>query len=126
MSTYYIKALDTALLILYCSFIYWLSDQSSLATPMLFAHQDKLFHAGAYFLLAVFTLRAFRHGITSSPILLISSLVFCSLYGFSDEWHQSFVPGRMSDIADWMADTLGAGLFLGLYFMRSRRSRLRR
>lgn len=115
MSFYYIKALDITLLILYCTFIYWLSDQPSLPTPMLFPHQDKLFHAGAYFIMAAFVLRAFRHIIVSLSILMISSLIFSSLYGMSDEWHQSFVPGRMSDIADWAADTLGAILFLGLY-----------
>ena len=116
MSFYYIKALDITLLILYCTLIYWLSDQPSLPTPMLFPHQDKLFHTGAYFVLAAFVLRAFRHIIVSLPMLMISSLVFSSLYGLSDEWHQSFVPGRMSDIADWVADTAGAVLFLGGYY----------
>ena len=122
MSSHYIKALDITLLILYCTFIYRLSDQSSLPTPMLFPHQDKLFHAGAYFVLAVFTLRAFRHILLTLPVLIISSLVFSSLYGMSDEWHQSFVPGRMSDIADWAADTVGAVLFLGLYVWYRQRS----
>ena len=117
MSIYYIKALDTTLLILYCTFIYWLSDQPSLPTPMLFPHQDKLFHAGAYFVMAGFALRAFRYHTTSLPKLIISSLIFCSLYGMSDEWHQSFVPGRMSDVVDWIADTVGGMLFLGLYYL---------
>lgn len=122
MTEYYSKALDTVLLILYCTFIYWLSDQPSLPTPMLFPHQDKLFHAGAYFVLAAFVLRAFRHIIASLPMLMISSLVFSSLYGLSDEWHQSFVPGRMNDIADWAADTAGVLLFLGLYVWYRQRS----
>ena len=117
MSHHYIKALDAILLILYCSFIYWLSNQPSLPTPMLFPHQDKFFHAGAYFVMAVFALRAFRYYTTSLPKLFISSLIFCSLYGMSDEWHQSFVPGRMSDVADWVADTAGVVLFLGLYYL---------
>ena len=30
-----------------------------------------------------------------------------ALYGASDEWHQSFVPGRMVSVGDWVADTLG-------------------
>ncbi|WP_138120885.1 VanZ family protein [Bathymodiolus heckerae thiotrophic gill symbiont] len=47
----------------------------------------------------------------------LSSLVFCSVYGMLDEWHQSFVPGRMSDINDWLADTVGAMLFLGGYYL---------
>jgi len=28
----------------------------------------------------------------------------------TDEWHQSFVVGRFSDVADWVADTSGAAL----------------
>ncbi|SHE23773.1 hypothetical protein BPUTEOMOX_1817 [methanotrophic endosymbiont of Bathymodiolus puteoserpentis (Logatchev)] len=47
---------------------------------------------------------------------MISSLIFTSLYGASDEWHQSFVPGRMSDTQDWLADTLGGVLFLSIYY----------
>ena len=31
-----------------------------------------------------------------------------SLFGASDEFHQSFVPGRDTDVFDWVADTLGA------------------
>mgnify|MGYP000170243322 CR=1 FL=1 len=116
MANYYNKALDAAQLILYCAFIYWLSDQPSLPAPMLFMHQDKVMHAGAYFILAFFTVRAFRHISTSLPILIIASLIFASLYGASDEWHQSFVPGRMSDIQDWLADTLGALIFLSFYY----------
>jgi VanZ family protein len=47
-------------------------------------------------------------------MLALVSIAFCSLYGASDEWHQSFVVGRSSDILDWLADTSGAsaGIFL--------------
>ena len=117
MTFHYNKALDVSQLILYCIFIYWLSDRHSLPTPLLFLHQDKLFHAGAYFVLTAFTLRAFRHVRTSLPVLMISSFMFASLYGISDEWHQSFVPGRMSDVLDWVADTVGAVLCLSLYYV---------
>lgn len=116
ISRHYIKALDSAQLILYCVLIYWLSDQSSLPTPGSFPHMDKVIHAGAYFVMATFALRAFRHLTNSQIILILSSLIFCSLYGFSDEWHQSFVPGRTSDINDWIADTAGAMLFVSLYY----------
>lgn len=117
ISRHYTKALDSAQLILYCVLIYWLSDQSSLPIPGSFPHVDKVIHAGTYFIMATFALRAFRHFTNSQTVLILSSLIFCSLYGFSDEWHQSFVPGRTSDINDWIADTTGAVLFLGLYCM---------
>ena len=29
------------------------------------------------------------------------------IYGVSDEWHQSFVPGRNPSAADLLADTIG-------------------
>lgn len=35
-------------------------------------------------------------------------ILLCSLYAFSDEFHQSFVPGRDADIYDVIADILGA------------------
>jgi len=94
---------------------------------MWFAHQDKIYHAVAYFIMGLVAWRSFKH-LTDSPIILaLLSIAFCSLYhqgwcvcrkpvgnwrgvGVSDEWHQSFVEGRFSDIADWIADSSGAGL----------------
>lgn len=105
-----IKILDFSGLLLYCLFIYWLSDQPSLPVPMWFAHQDKIYHAVAYFIMGLVAWRSFKH-LTDSPIILaLLSIAFCSLFGVSDEWHQSFVEGRFSDIADWIADSSGAGL----------------
>lgn len=40
------------------------------------------------------------------PVLL--AILIASLYGVSDEFHQSFVPGRVPDPADWALDTIGA------------------
>jgi len=114
-----IKLLDFTALLLYCLFIYWLSDHPSLPAPEWFKHQDKLHHAGAYFMMAVLTWRSLRHMFQSPIILALLSLGFCSLYGLSDEWHQSFVDGRTADISDWAADTLGAGLaVISLYKLR--------
>ena len=38
----------------------------------------------------------------------VFAIVASTLYGLSDELHQSFVPNRTSDIADLMADGIGA------------------
>ncbi|MDD1627404.1 MAG: VanZ family protein [Methylococcaceae bacterium] len=105
-----IKILDFTLLLFYCLFIYWLSDQPSLPTPMWFENQDKLYHAGAYSIMGLLAWRGFKHLVSSPIILALLSIAFCSLYGLSDEWHQSFVVGRESDTADWVADTIGAAL----------------
>jgi VanZ family protein len=37
-----------------------------------------------------------------------------SVYGITDEFHQSFVPGRDANIWDWLADTIGACIGAGL------------
>lgn len=107
------KRLDFVALFLYCLLIYWLSDQQYLPTPELFANEDKLHHFLAYFGMGVLTWRAFSHLLTRYEVLFLASLIFCSFYGLSDEWHQSFVIGRNSSAADWLADTIGG--FLGTF-----------
>ena len=113
-----IKIVDFSLLLFYCLFIYWLSDQTSLKPPIDFGFdlQDKLYHAGAYSIMGLLAWRSFKH-LASSPVLLaLLSIAFCSLYGLSDEWHQSFVPGRESDVTDWVADTSGSVLAIVLLY----------
>ena len=66
---------------------------------------DKLSHFGVYLVLgALLVWAAARTGV---PIGL--ALAAGLVYAASDEWHQSFVPGRTPDIADWVADALGVG-----------------
>lgn len=50
--------------------------------------------------------------------LFIVSFIFCSLYGISDEWHQSFIPGRESDLFDWIADTVGVSIVLSFIYLK--------
>jgi VanZ family protein len=113
-----IKILDFILLLIYCLFIYWLSDQSYLKKPFDFGfdYQDKLYHAGAYFIMGLLAWRSFQPWLSSPIILALLSIAFCSIYGLSDEWHQSFVVGRESDIVDWIADSSGSGLAVFFQF----------
>jgi len=61
---------------------------------------DKLAHAFTYAVLA-WLLR--RGGLS-----LRAAIALAILYGLGDEWHQSFVPGRYSDLRDLLADAAGA------------------
>ncbi len=72
---------------------------------------DKLVHFSVYGLLGTLTLRGLGPR-RWAPGLAIAAV---SLFGASDEWHQSFVPGRSCEVADWVADTLGAALAVSLY-----------
>ena len=38
---------------------------------------------------------------------MAAAVIFCSLYGLSDEIHQTFVPGRRFECRDLLMDTLG-------------------
>lgn len=98
-------------LILYCALIYFVSSMSKPPTPDLgFELSDKVVHASAYGLMLLLAARAARGILPDRAlgIILLVSIGFCALYGATDEYHQSFVVGRQSDIFDWVADTTGA------------------
>ena len=76
---------------------------------------DKPAHAFGYLGFGMVIARALAGGmpprITLRQVLI--GLAIASLYGVTDEWHQSFVAGRTADIADWYSDSLGAAIALG-------------
>jgi VanZ family protein len=116
------KQLDFLALILYCSVIYWLSDQSTLPSPNLFENQDKLQHFFAYSIMGIFTWRALYHLVLPREILLLTVFSFCSVYGIFDEWHQSFVIGRTSSAMDWLADSIGGLLTAFSFYWYTRKT----
>ncbi len=66
---------------------------------------DKLVHFVLYFTLGGLLARARR--ISGSEAWHSVLLAFGFIYAATDEWHQSFVPGRNPDPADWWADVAG-------------------
>ena len=75
-----------------------------------------MLHFTAYALLGALFLRAFnitriRHHL---KLIIILSIILSSLYGISDEIHQSFVPFRTADAMDALADIIGSitGVYL--------------
>lgn len=71
---------------------------------------DKVTHFAVYGLLATLVVR-----LGKSPRSAWIAFAIVSVYGMTDEWHQSFTPGRDVEFADWVADTLGAALAILLY-----------
>jgi hypothetical protein len=45
-------------------------------------------------------------------------------YAASDEWHQSFVEGRVGSVLDWGIDALGVAIAAALWARSSRRHRM--
>ena len=108
---------------LWMATIFWLSSKQSLPTPDLFQGQDKLEHLFAYGLLSFLLTLSFPHGRTGFfPKRLFVIVIFVGLYGFFDEFHQFFVPGRDASVWDLCADIAG-GFLSALLFLhyRSRR-----
>jgi len=72
---------------------------------------DKLYHFIEYAILGGLLAWAF---VKAAPSVVPSQWIWClaavisMLYGASDEWHQTFVPGRDATLADWVADALGS------------------
>lgn len=85
--------------------------------PSLFPNEDIVFHTGAYALLAWLFSRALARTKNNIPALrlMVWAILFCLLYGISDEVHQLFVPGRTCDITDVCVDVSGATIGTLLY-----------
>jgi len=100
---------------LWAGFIFFLSHQPGFPAPAPFPYSDKVAHL---ILFGIFggTLawgtrkwsKTTRHG-----ALILLGL----LYAASDEWHQSFIPGRYPSTGDFLADAVG--LVSGYLLIRS-------
>ena len=71
-------------------------------------------HVVEYAILAGLLWRAARRSAARCPCLwaAVGSLV----YAASDEFHQSFVPGRKAHLQDWLTDLVGVALGLAVTF----------
>ncbi len=117
------QSLCLLLALAWMGLIFYLSHQPSLPTPALFEGQDKLFHALVYALLASLYLGVLptaRLALQPRRWITIMALL-ATLYGLSDEFHQSFIPGRSAEVLDLLADAAGALLgsaITGLFLLR--------
>jgi VanZ family protein len=94
--------------IAYMAMIFTLSSLSTLPSPPEgFSFYDV--HIIAYAGLAIVTVRALARGFADIRWSAVAgAIVISTLYGFSDEYHQRFVPGRTFDYLDLAADAVGS------------------
>lgn len=121
------RTLGSLALAFQCALLFYLSSRTT-GGPSLFPNSDKLLHFLAYAALALFAWISFTaSGATKGKVkrAALWAFLFAVLYGISDEFHQSFVPGREVSIADWLADSAGAAFttllpaaFLDRFFKR--------
>jgi len=82
----------------------------------------KLAHLSEYAVLALLILRAIRRSrYSASPLWSWRSaglaLLIAAAYAATDEWHQSFIPGRTAAVTDVLIDSSGALIGLTVGFL---------
>lgn len=104
--------------IAYMGLIFLLSSLHGMRLPKIPENSDKLIHMAVYVPLGFLLCMALvmsglrRYGFVIALILTI-------IYGMTDEFHQSFVPGRHASFGDVIADSVGALLgCLGVSFIK--------
>lgn len=97
--------------------LFGLSSQSGFAQGWIHPPWDKLVHGIAYFVLGLSFCLWIRPQRWQAKPLLYAFLVIgaVAVFGISDEYHQSMVPGRTASVWDWLADVVGGGLAALLY-----------
>jgi VanZ family protein len=108
------------LLIGYAGLIFWQSGHALPDAGFSLPGFDKLLHVAAYGLMGWLACRAVAAaGIgRRRTVLYMAALTLTVAFGLSDEWHQSFVPGRSADAWDLLADAMGGLLGVLFYHWR--------
>lgn len=127
--------LNYFLLILWMGFIYFLSNQPDLKSGLeswLDFVLRKAAHITEYAVLTFLAWRAFADGketefpegnlvsgmpkfllgnrVSKWPRGIIPAIVFAFIFSISDEYHQSFVYGRVGSLVDVLIDSVGIGI----------------
>jgi len=107
---------------IYAALIFFLSSLSSSAVPNLgISFGDLILHFCEYSVFGYFVALA----IMQSPAKinwknLLMVIFIGGLYAASDEYHQSFVEGRFSEVRDFLADSAGVILGLVVFVIRAK------
>lgn len=104
--------------VLWAAVIFFSSSSSDVPGASLFdwvPAADKVAHLVVYGILGALLARGRRRQEHIPHTVLILA---GALYGASDEWHQSFVPGRQVSTLDWVADLCGVAAGYWLAYSR--------
>src|SRR3989338_7424977 len=89
-------------------FIFFVSSRPQRDIPPFFPFQDLVYHALVYLILALCFSRALKDTNPNIPVSnsIIFTIIFGVVYGISDEFHQSFIPGRSVSGFDVFIDAI--------------------
>ena len=110
---------------LWCSLIFVLSAIPFLSTKLgaLDYFLRKGAHLTEYAVLFLLARRAIEGSFAKISVsgFVALSVIFSVLYAVSDEFHQSFVPGRSASVSDVCIDSSGVLIGLLIYLLWSRK-----
>ena len=108
--------------IFYAALIFYLSSLFSSAIPNLgISFGDLIIHFFEYSAFGYFLALAIMQSSSKINWKRVLAVFFIgSLYAASDEYHQSFVDGRFSEVSDFLADSAGVILGLIVFFIRTK------
>lgn len=101
--------------------IFWFSSLSVLPTPetpLINYVLKKSAHVGVYAVLYLFWFQALRKSGVDKRKAALWSVIISGLYAVSDEYHQSFTPGRQPAVVDIVFDLTGILVAYRLSFRR--------
>lgn len=96
------KILNWLPALLWMALIFFMSSQTGLAGPEWMSVAGHIVEYGGLAALLYFALSR-TTGLAHLKIAAVAA-VMATLYGLTDEWHQSFVPGRVPDVMDLLTD----------------------
>ena len=102
---------------LYMAAIFTFSSMSQIDLPFLDRLSvDKIYHVIEYSVLGYLLVRALEQGFRmQGRQMILLAILIGALYGWSDEIHQYFVPGRYYSYWDLAADSAGSALGVWIY-----------
>lgn len=113
------KIVKTSLLLFWLGLIFILSSEPASFFPAVFSDvENALMHIFLYAVLAYLAVAAAEQwfSVKSFNRIFLFSIFFSVFYGITDEYHQSFVPGRSASLIDIMFDAAGAVSGAGIFY----------
>ena len=107
--------------LLWAGVIIFATSMPSDLVPRQVSTFDKAAHFSMYAVLAGLLTHHLTE-ITSRGRAALIAIAIAVTFGAIDEWHQQYIPGRSTELADWRADSLGAvtGALLVAFVTRRR------
>jgi VanZ family protein len=112
------RAVRVIALVAWMAFIWYWSGQADLpidqpsVANILRGWQHRIAHLIGFGILGLLS----QWALTGAPRSAWLAVLLTSIYGATDEYHQSFTPGRRSAIDDWLMDTTSGALLVYLWW----------